>query len=92
MYLIIVVLYHSSYFYFKMNKIAFIIQFGGEQVTRDDNIIRYVDKDKRMIDMDIRADFEGFVVKTYYHFRIYRSQSHVHIFTSNEWKALGDLR
>lgn len=82
-------MYRKFYFHLKIDKAILIIRFGEQWATGADNIMRYVGEEEIMICIDTRANFEGFVVKICYCFKINRSQSYVHIFTPNvEWKAL----
>lgn len=48
--------------------------------SNDDNVIRYLNGNKRPICIDTNVNFEGFVAKMCYHLRIDRSQSNVHVF------------
>lgn len=53
-----------------MVKTVFITKFGGHWIIEDNSIMRYVDRDEKMIMVDIKANFEGLLKKIYYCLKI----------------------
>lgn len=71
-----------------MTQTAFLTKFEEHGVTEDNGIMRYVGRDEKMIMVDTKAGFKGFVKKICYHLRINWRQSNVCIYTNNDFVVL----